>query len=202
MKFEETQIRTAMDRRLGAIRSDAAHQSRIWQSIEQEEQKHMKKKFTLIATVALCVLLISTAALAAMTGHLANWFSDEDGRTNEGISGMIQPVQAVYEGDVVRVSVNEAIYDEVGKSYALYWTMENLKGEDGLYVLSDMPSFGGEAAHYRLLSNVTEFFLDEKLAQCVAIGELPEGSSRNCELSFTILRAVGPYEVAADECIE
>ncbi len=202
MKFEETQIRTAMDRRLGAIRSDAAHQSRIWQSIEQEEQKHMKKKLTLIAAVALCVLLIGTVAFAAMTGRLANWFSGEDGRTNEEISGMIQPVQAVYDGGVVRVSVNEAIYDEAGKSYALYWTMENLTGEEGLYVLSDYPTFGGEAAYYRLLSNVTEFFLDEKLTECVAIGELPEGSSRDCELNFTILRAIGPYEIAEDGCIE
>ena len=202
MKFEETQIRMAMDRRLGAIRLDAAHQSRIWQSIEQEEQKHMKKKLTLAAVAALCVLLIGTAALAAVTGHLGNWFSGEDGRTNEEITGMIQPVQAVYEGGVVRVSVNEAIYDEAGESYALYWTMENLTGEEGLYVVSDWPSFGGKAAHYRLENNVTEFFLDEKLTECVAIGELPEGTSRDCELSFTILRAVGPYEIAKDGCIE
>ncbi len=202
MKFEETQIRTAMDRRLGAIRPDAARRSRIWQNIEQEEQKHMKKKLTLTAAVALCVLLIGTVAFAAMSGHLANWFSGEDGRTNEGITGMIQPVQAVYEGNTVRVSVNEAIYDEAGGSYALYWTMENLTGEEGLYVLSDWPSFGGEDAFYRLESNVSEFFLDAKLTECVGIGELPNGSSRDCELSFTILRAIGPYEIAADGCIE
>jgi len=202
MKFEETQIRTAMDRRLGAIRFDAAHQSRIWQSIEQEEQTHMKKKLTLTAAVALCVLLIGTVALAAISGRLADWFSGSDGRANEGITGMIRPVQAVYEGDVVRVSVNEAIYDEAGESYALYWTVENLTGEEGLYVLSDVPSFGGKSGHYRLMSNVSEFFLDAKQSENVAIGELPEGSSRDCELNFTILRAIGPYEIAEDGCIE
>ena len=202
MNFNEAQIRTALDRRLGAIRSDAARRSRIWQSIEQEEQKHMKKKLTLTAAVALCVLLIGTVAFAAVSGHLANWFSGEDGRTNEGITGMIQPVQAVYEGSIVRVSVNEAIYDEAGKSYALYWTMENLTGEEGLYVLTDWPTFGGEAAYYRLESNVSEFFLDANRTECVGIGELPEGSSRDCELNFTILRAIGPYEIASDGCIE
>lgn len=202
MKLDDREIKTAMDRRLGAIRSDAAHQSRIWKRIEQEEQMHMKKRLTLTVAVALCALLIGTVAYAAMSGQLASWFSSEDGRTNEDIIGMIQPVQAAYEGDVVRVSVNEAIYDEAGESYALYWTVENLTGEEGLYMLSDWPSFGGEAAYTRLINNTTEVFLNEKLTECVAIGELPEGSSRDCELNFTILRAVGPYEIAEDGCIE
>lgn len=202
MKFDETEIRTAMDRRLCAIRSDAARRSRIWQSIEHEEKTHMKRKLTFTAVAALCILMIGTVALAAISGRLPDWFSSDDGRMNEEIIGMVQPVQAVYEGDVVRVSVKEAIYDDAGRSYALYWTVENLTGEDELYMLSAWPSFGGKTAFTRLESNVSEVFLNEKLTECVAIGELPEGSSRECELIFTILRAVGPYEIAEDGCIE
>ena len=202
MKLDERDIRTAMDRRLGSICSDAVRRSRIWQRIEQEEQTHMKKRLTLTVAVALGVLLLATVAYAAVSGQLTRWFSSGDGRTNESISGMIQPVQAAYEGEVVQVSVNEAIYDEAGESYALYWTVENLTGEEGLYVLSDEPTFGGKSGPYRLMSNVSEFFLDTKQSDNVAIGELPEGSSRDCELNFTILRAIGPYEIAEDGCIE
>ena len=62
MKLDERDIRTAMDRRLGSICSDAVRRSRIWQRIEQEKQTHMKKRLTLTVAVALGVLLLATAA--------------------------------------------------------------------------------------------------------------------------------------------
>ena len=198
----KTDIKSAIDNRLASIEADSARRAGIRRRIAIEETKVMKKKFTLPLVVGLCVALFATAAVASTSGILAGLFSDGGDIFNKQIQSILQPVNAVYEGEIVRVTVQEAYCDTEGGSYAFSWSIDNLTDAENLYVIAHGPDIGGERTHFQSSLNVTDFFLGKGTTNAAGIGYLPAGDSRDCEFEIVLLRAIGSYEMAGDGGIE
>lgn len=182
----------------------ASFRLQVNQMIDRLEDEPMKKRYklTTILAAALIAALLGTAAVAAYQGRIAELFkSPEDGLVNEAVVPGIQEMNETYEGKAVRCTVQEALYDGEGRTFALSWELTNLTGEDNLYVLCDGTLFGGERGHWHTMNSVSEFFLPREATLCTLIGGLPENNSNQCALSLSVLRAVGPYEMEEDGCI-
>ena len=178
-----------------------AFRTQVNQMIDRLEDEPMKKRYklTTILAAALIAALLGTAAVAAYQGRLAEMFkSPEDGLANEAVVPGIQEMHETYEGSAVRCTVQEALYDGEGRTFALGWELFNLTGESDLYVVCDGALFGGEPGDWRTLNHVSEFFLPMEATQCTLIGELPENDSSRCALSLSVLRVVGPYTMEED----
>lgn len=161
---------------------------------EQRREPIMKRKLSvsLIAAVLALALMGCAALAAAQMGFIESLFAHENPENGElevdqSITEAVQAMDVVYEGDSVRCTLNEVLWDEVGNSYVLNWTMEPLADGDNLYVICDGVRFGGERAHERNCLYYTEYFLKEAVNGMV-LGELPGNASPELEMSFTILR--------------
>lgn len=183
----------------------ATFRSQVNAMIDRLEDKPMKQrgKITTILAAALIVALLSAAAVAGFQGRLIDMFKDPETETaNDAIADGIQTLSETYEGATVRCTVQEALYDAQGGTFALSWALDNLTGEDNLYVVCDSTKFDGERGAWRSMSFVSEFMLPQGATVSTLVGELPENRSNHCELSISVLRAVGPYEIEEDGWIE
>lgn len=171
----------------------------IRHSLHNADRRHyMKRKFsTILAAAALAALLIGASAFAAVHFGISQLFTGDE-TVNEVAIGGAQTVDAAYEGDAVSLTMNDALYDAEGGTYALSWTLENLNGEDGLYVINEGVTFGGQDTFSFRASNASEYILPEGETECMLLGELPENAGNECEMSFAILRALIPVEPLAD----
>lgn len=173
------------------------------QMIDNLEEKPMKKryKFTTLLAAALAAALMGTA-VAAYESHIKQMYQNtETGLANEAVLPGIQTLHETYEGNAVRCTVQEALYDAEGGTFALSWELVNLTGEDELYVLCDGLTFDGEGGSPRMEDHVNEFFLPRDATVATVMGELPDNDAKHCALSLSVLRPTGPYEVEADGCI-
>lgn len=208
----------AIDRRLSGINEDPWLARRIMNG--KKGRITMKRKFKKAPVMAFTIigfLLASvTTVVAADKLGIINLFSDGN-TTNTNITDGIQTLDtqnenespdiqdsnqvagSIYEGENVRFTVNEALYDSIGETYALSWTIDNLNAREDLYVICKSISFGGENAHQRTTSNTTDFILGSGTTECMALGELPENDSNECRMDFIILRATAPFAVVTDE---
>lgn len=166
-------------------------------TLEQLEDKPMKRryKFTTILAAALIAALMGTAAVAAYEGRIKEFYQNEENHlSNETAMSGIQALHESYEGNTVRCTVQEALYDGEGGTFALSWELENLTGDHDLYVVCDGTDFDGEPGGWRGTSFVSEFFLPEGSTVATCMGELPDNNANHCALSLSILRPTGPYE--------
>lgn len=189
---ERLRFQQAIDRRLSGLTENPFLAQRVIEAGKGESQK-MKRKLSasiVLAAVLICMFIVSGAA-AAKLGVL-NLFSYGD-QLNESAAGGVQRVAASAKGSVIRYTVDEALYDNAGKNFALSFTIENLTNEENLYVLCESISFGGEQAHLRSMNNITEFILPQGTTEGAVLGELPEGESSKCEMIVTFLRPLYPY---------
>jgi len=168
----------------------------VRRSLQEEQRREpiMKRKLSvsLIAAVLALALMGCAALAAAQMGFIESLFAHENPETGElevdqSITEAVQAMDIVYEGDSVRCTLDEVLWDEVGNSYVLNWTMEPLTDGDNLYVICDGVRFGGERAAERNYLYYTEYFLKEAVNGMV-LGELPDNASPELEMSFTILR--------------
>ena len=161
-----------------------------------ERSISMKKtSVKVLFAAAVIAVLTMTAALAASRLGVLNFFTNpEEGQVNELAAQGVQTVEQENTGASVRVTMNDAIYDPVGKTYALSWTMENLTGQEDLYIVCDGVFFDGEPSYARTYSNMTAFFLPAEGAEGGVSGSLPDNASADCTLTFTILRPLGEVQ--------
>lgn len=173
--------------------------------IDQMEDRNTKKRYkiTTLLAAALLVAALSAAAVAAVQGRLAEVFTNRDThQVNEAAVAGIQELNETREGAAVRCTVQEALYDAEGETFALSWQLENLTGEDDLYVVLDGVYFGEAQSTLRYLEGASELFLPAEGMDAAVLGELPEGGGSECELRLTVLRAVGEYTQDPDGYIE
>ncbi len=190
----------AVDRRLSGLHEDPWLAQRIMNS--EKGRATMKRKFSkayiVVITVIVCLAVSATAVAAAVGSGVFNLFSNGD-TINENITDGLQSVYAQYDGENVRFTVNEALYDDIGKTFALDWTIENINDREDLYVICKGVYFGEEGTHHRTTSNYSDFILEADSTQCMLLGELPENDSSECRMDFVVLRGVAPFAVVADD---
>ena len=170
-------------------------------TIDALEDKPMKKRYklTTLLAAALAVALAGTAAVAAFNSQIRQMYQNtENGLANDAVLPGIQTLHETYEGKAVRCTMQEALYDGEGGTYALSWELVNLTGEETLYVVCDALTFDGERGDTRSEYHVSEFFLPQGTTVATTMGELPDNSASHCELSLSILRATGPYAQDGD----
>lgn len=201
----------AIDRRLSGLHEDPWLAQRIMNS--KKGKVTMKRKFKKAPVVAFtvigCLLASVTVAAAADKLGIIHLFSDGN-TTNTNITDGIQTLEpqsqnndkitsSLYEGENVCFTVNEALYDSIGETYALNWTIENLNEHEDLYIICKGIYFGDESTHQRTTSNYTNFILGTGTTECMALGELPENDSNECRMDFIVLRATAPFAVITAE---
>lgn len=150
----------------------------------------MKRKLSVsLVAAAILVAIMSVAAFAAAHLGVMNFFSYKD-TVNEAANAGVQSLNAVYEGEHVRLTLLDGLYDAEGKTYSLSWALENLHNETGLYPLFDGVTFGGERALTRQGFAFDRFMLPDGATEGITMGELPGNSSCEGAISFRILRPV------------
>lgn len=194
-------FQNAVDHRLSGLQENPFLAQRIIAS-EKGESANMKMRWK-ISTAAILVILASillagTVAYAAMRLGVLDIFTF-DGKSNESAASGVQIVDASYEGNNVRFTVNDALYDVAGQSYAIGFTIENLTDADNLYVVCESITFDGQESHMRAMMNVDEYILPKGITEGAVMGELPEGSSGICEIKYTFLRGLYPYEALPED---
>ncbi len=192
---------SAVDRRLSGLNEDPWLAQRIMNSEKGRvtmNRKFSKKAYVAAIAVIVCLALSVTAAAAAAGSGLFNLFSNGE-ETNESITNGLQSVASRYEGSTVSFTVNEALYDNLGKTFAIDWTIENLEDSENLYVICSGVYFGEERAHQRTTSNFSDFILEADTTKCMLLGELPENGSSECRMEFVVLRGLAPFAVVTDE---
>ena len=191
----------AVDHRLSGLQENPFLAQRIIAS-EKGEPTNMKIRWK-ISTAAILVILASvllagTAAYAAMRLGVLDIFTF-DGKSNESAASGVQLVDANYEGRNVRFTVNDALYDVAGQSYAIGFTIENVTDADNLYVVCESITFDGQETHMRAMMNVDEYILPKGITEGAVMGELPEGARGICEMKYTFLRGLYPYEALPED---
>jgi len=164
----------------------------VQRSLLEGERKEpvMKRKMKLSLAVALAaVMLLAGAALAvSQLGGLGAIYGADNRPERQALLKDIQHLEESYEGNAVRCTMTEALYDPAGNAFALGWTMEPLAQDDQLYVVCDRLTIGGEGPWTRSMNNMSEYLLDGKTG-CSVVGELPEScADTQCEITFSVFR--------------
>ena len=158
-----------------------------------KEETHMKKLSIGLVCAMLVVALLGGAAIAGTQWSVLDFLGWRDHEGNvvaddDWIAAAVQTVGETYDGKAVKMNVTDAIYDSEGKVYTLAWTLENKTPGTKYYVLCDGITFEGQEAWQRSMTNVSEFFLDDRMLECGTTGEAPESGGKNVEMTFTILK--------------
>lgn len=189
----------AVDRRLSDLREDPWLAQRIMNSekgVSSVNTAKNKKKFSrpLAAAVIAVAFIIAAGTVAFALGHSAiiDLFTYTD-KPNESITEAIQIMDSHYDGKYVKLLVNESLYDRLGGTCTLGWTVENLV-ENDLYIICDGIDFGGEKVDYRTVTNTDEYVLYGGTVVSSAMhGTLPDTADNNCTMGFTVLRPLAPF---------
>ena len=152
----------------------------------------MAKKLSVSAILAIALLVVSiTVALAVeWVSNIGQIYNTNDNAERQEMLNDIHQISGCYEGNAVRCTLTEALYDSASGTYGLGWTLEPLNEGDRLYVVLDGIAIGGERVSSRNARNATNYLLKQKTDGAV-IGELPENSGGECEITFSILRPTG-----------
>lgn len=157
-----------------------------------KEETHMKKLSVGLVCALLVVALLGGAAIAGTQWGVLDFLGWRDNEGNviaaKQIAAAVQTVGETYDGEAVKINVTDAVYDNVGKAYTLAWTLENKTPGTEYYVFCDGIAFDGQEAFMRSMTNVSEFFLDDRMVECGTTGEVPENGGKNVEMTFTILK--------------
>lgn len=204
-KQQKELFRCAVDRRLSDLHEDPFLALRIMNSEKGVSPMNTAKKKNMfsrpLAAAAIAVALIIAAGTVAFAlGHSAitDLFTYTD-KPNESITEAIQIMDSQYDGEFVKLSVNEALYDRLGGTCTLGWSVENLDDENELYIICDGIAFGGEKVDYRTVTNMDEYVLGGGTAVSSAMhGTLPDNDSNTCTMGFTVLRSLAPFMQIAD----
>lgn len=183
-------LQQAIDHRLSGLAEDPYLARRIMNH-PKGSGSPMKKRISaaFIAAIMMLLLLAGTAAAAVRLGVLSLFTFD--GRTNESAAAGVQMLSSQYDGDSVRFTVNEAIYDKAGGHYTVGFTIENLTDSDRLYLCCDGIYFNAERSY--TYTDVTELILPQGVSEWAVTGELPEHADGVCEVRYTILRGLYPF---------
>ncbi|MBE5777311.1 MAG: hypothetical protein E7326_07360 [Clostridiales bacterium] len=166
----------------------------------ENQVKHSVTK--LILVTALIVVLLGAAAFAAGELGVLQLLSIGQ-EINEDAAAGVQAVEGEYSGNAVRMTLNDALYDDNMGTFAISWVMENLHDDENLYVLFDGVTFGGAWAEIGNGRNQTEFLLPADETMGSMLGKLPGNDSTDGEIRFAILRALAPMErIAETETLE
>ena len=174
----------------------------VARSLREEERSEpvMKKKLSLsLIAASLAALLLAGAALAvSQTGLLASWlgvYNQETGEieTDELVADAVQRLNQSVEGDALRVTLTESLYDPEGGTYSLAWHYEPLTEGDELYVVCTGPLFDGEWTDSMRGMNDPECYLTGP-TDCAKTGRLPENGGTVAKLSFDVYRVKGEIE--------
>lgn len=196
---QKKHFRNAIDHRLSGIEENPWLAQRII-NIERGENKVKKRlpRTYIVAIIVIVCLMVSGTVVAAAGAGIISLFSNGK-ETNENITDGIQSVDARYDGKAVNFIVNEAIYDDIGGTFALDWSIENINDRDDLYIICSGVYLGEERAHQRTTVNFSDFILETGTTECMMLGELPENSVSECRMEFVVLRGLAPFAVVADE---
>jgi len=194
-------FKDAVDHRLSGLQENPFLAHRIIASekgdpVDMRIRKKVSTAFVL--AILISTLLAGTVAYAAVRLGVLDMFTI-DGESNESAASGVQIVDASYEGNNVCFTVNDALYDVTGQSYAIGFTIENLTDADDLYVVCESITFDGQQAHMRSMMNVDEYILPKGITEGAVMGELPEGAKGICEMKYTFLRGLYPYEELPEE---
>ena len=171
--------------------------------LADRKEKSMKRSIPkVILIAALITLLLGTAAFAAGELGVVQLLSIGQ-EINESAAAGVQNVEGEYTGSAVRMTMNDALYDDRMNTFAISWVIENLHDDENLYVLFDGVTFGGAWAESGNGRNQTEFLLPADETMGSMLGKLPGNDSTDGEIRFTILRALAPMErIAETETLE
>ena len=135
-----------------------------------KEETHMKKLSVGLVCALLVVALLGGAAIAGTQWGVLDFLGWRDNEGNviaaKQIAAAVQTVGETYDGEAVKINVTDAVYDNVGKAYTLAWTLENKTPGTEYYVFCDGIAFDGQEAFMRSMTNVSEFFLDDRMVEC------------------------------------
>lgn len=184
-------LQQAIDHRLSGLTEDPFLARKIIDN-RKGSGLPMKKRVSMAFIVAVAMLLLLAGTAAAARLGVLRLFTF-DGRTNVNAAAGVQTLSSRYDGDYVRFTVNEAIYDKAGESYSLGFTIENLTGSDRLYVYCDGIFFDGERSDTRSELFGSEYILPPGVSEGTVTGELPEHADGVCEVRYTILRGLYPF---------
>lgn len=187
---EQKKVQQAMNAALSGLKEDPWLTQRIIANAKGE--KPMAKKLSVSAILAIALLVVSiTVALAVeWVSNIGQIYNTNDNAERQEMLNDIQQISGCYEGNAVRCTLTEALYDSASGTYGLGWTLEPLNEGDRLYVVLDGIAIGGERVSSRNERNATNYLLKQKTDGAV-IGELPENSGGECEIAFSILRPTG-----------
>ena len=168
----------------------------VKRSLQEGERRKsvMARKMSVSLAIALAVMmLIGCMALAAtQLDGIAGVFSRPSLVTgeqtiDESIVKAIQPLAETYEGNSVRLTMNEALYDSTTDTTTLAWTLEPLAEDSQLYVYCEGIRVNGELARYFVTQHINPFVLSEAV-DGIALFETPKAENTEIELIFHILK--------------
>jgi len=139
-------------------------------------------------------MLLGATAFAASRLGLIEWFTYRDNRSgeeivNEIVSAGVQGLDAAYESDKIRFTMEEAVYDAPGNTFAINWTVEKLVSDQTLYVVCEGIRFGGELAELRAGGGLDNYVLTDEATHGSVMGLLPNNAGPDGSISFSILSA-------------
>ena len=94
----------------------------------------MAKKLSISAILAIALLVVSiTVALAVeWVSNIGQIHNTNDNAARQEMLNDIQQISGGYEGNAVRCTLTEALYDSASGTYGLGWTLEPLNEGDRL----------------------------------------------------------------------
>ena len=203
-KHQKELFYRAVDRRLSDLREDPWLAQRIMNSEKgvalmntAKKKNRLSRPLAAAAIAVAFIIAAGTVAFALGNSTITNLFTYTD-NPNNSITEAIQIMDSHYDGEFVKLSVNEALYDRLGGTCTLGWSVENL-GEDELYIICDGIDFGGEKVDYRTAANMDEYILNSGAVVDSAMhGTLPDTANNNCTMGFTVLRPLAPFMQIGD----
>ena len=130
MKMHEEKVKRALDARLASLSASPERRARIRAAALKEEERTMKRKWTVGVALAAVLVLSLTGAALAISGNLFELFAQRDAR----YQGVADQAAVVTEAPAriedaalgtVRAYVDSAYYD--GQSLTLTIAVENAR---------------------------------------------------------------------------
>lgn len=137
MKYNDRQIKTAMDNRLSFLRGDARSRVSIWNRILEAESMPKRREKSLGFVLVFATMIVLACVAVAASLNLFQYFGQKDQRIEAIIPDVVvntdQPVQVSREEQLTEASINSAYYD--GQTLMVLYVIEN-----GTHTESFVPS--------------------------------------------------------------
>ena len=130
--------RAARESIFGGVPEDV--HARLEQTLSsiQEEESMKKMRWQPVIILLILLILCGAAVAAVMSWDVRSALTRQNGQgeqiVNEELVQLAQDVRQTFTGEYLRVTVADALFD--GRSLAAAWTLENLSGDQLVYVIA------------------------------------------------------------------